>query len=34
MAIIERGSIYQFTIQRVVETSDPLVMFPIEYEML
>jgi len=29
---IERGAIYQFTLQHVVEPDDPLQMFPIEYE--
>jgi hypothetical protein len=29
---MERGPVYQFTMQHVVETSDPLGMFPIEYE--
>ena len=29
---IERGAIYQFTFQHVVEIDDPLQMFPIEYE--
>lgn len=31
---MERGAIYQFTMQHVLETSDPLSIFPIEYEML
>ena len=31
---IERGPIYQFTMQHVLDTSDPLGMFPIEYEMI
>jgi hypothetical protein len=29
---IERGAIYEFFMQHVVETADPLGMFPIEYE--
>ncbi|CAN5392939.1 acyclic terpene utilization AtuA family protein [soil metagenome] len=29
---IERGAIYQFTLQHVVEPDDPLKMFPIDYE--
>lgn len=29
---IERGAIYEFMLQHVVETDDPLHMFPIEYE--
>jgi hypothetical protein len=29
---IERGAIYEFMLQHVVEIDDPLVMFPIEYE--
>ncbi|MGZ5094682.1 MAG: acyclic terpene utilization AtuA family protein [Burkholderiales bacterium] len=29
---IERGAIYEFTMQHVVEPDDPLQMFPIEYE--
>jgi hypothetical protein len=29
---IERGPVYQFTMQHVVRTDDPLGMFPIEYE--
>ena len=29
---IERGAIYQFTFQHVIELDDPLEMFPIEYE--
>ena len=29
---IERGAIYEFTLQHVVEPDDPLQMFPIEYE--
>jgi len=29
---IERGAIYQFTLQHVVEPDDPLQMFPIDYE--
>lgn len=29
---IERGAIYQFTMQHVVQTRSPTVMFPIEYE--
>ncbi|HSV81760.1 MAG TPA: acyclic terpene utilization AtuA family protein [Ramlibacter sp.] len=31
---IERGAIYEFMLQHVVETDDPLVMFPIEYEQV
>lgn len=29
---IERGAIYEFMLQHVVETDDPLQMFPIDYE--
>lgn len=29
---VERGAIYEFMLQHVVETDDPLGMFPIEYE--
>jgi len=29
---IERGPVYQFSMQHVVEPDDPLAMFPIEYE--
>lgn len=29
---IERGPVYQFTLQHVVEPDDPLQMFPIDYE--
>ena len=31
---IERGAIYQFSMQHVVHIEDPLEMFPIEYEMV
>jgi hypothetical protein len=31
---IERGQIYRFTMQHVLETGDPLGMFPIDYESL
>jgi len=31
---IERGPIYQFSMQHVVHVEDPLEMFPIEYEMV
>jgi len=31
---IERGAVYQFTMQHVVRTDDPLEMFPIEYEQV
>jgi len=31
---IERGAIYEFMLQHVIETEDPLHMFPIEYEQV
>jgi hypothetical protein len=31
---IERGAIYRFTMQHVVETDSPTAMFPIDYETL
>ena len=31
---IERGPVYRFSLQHVVEIDDPLRMFPIEYEMV
>lgn len=31
---IQRGAIYEFTFQHVVELDDPLEMFPIEYEVV
>ena len=31
---IERGPVYKFSLQHVVEIDDPLRMFPIEYEMV
>jgi hypothetical protein len=31
---IERGPIYEFMLQHVLETDDPLRMFPIEYEQV
>ncbi|CAM3698681.1 acyclic terpene utilization AtuA family protein [Bordetella sputigena] len=31
---IERGPVYEFTMQHVIHTDDPLGMFPIEYETL
>ena len=31
---VERGAIYEFMLQHVVETDDPLGMFPIEYEQV
>jgi hypothetical protein len=31
---IERGPIYQFCLDHVVRTDDPLSMFPIEYETI
>ena len=31
---VERGAIYEFMLQHVVEIDDPLGMFPIEYEQV